>query len=155
MQLTKHTDYAFRTLLFLAVSPAEQLATARQIADTYDMAYNHVVKVVNKLARAGLIESTRGRQGGLRIQPKALTTTAADVVTLMEQTLEPANCTNPQCAILSCCTLRTVLDEAQNRFLEHLSDFTIADLVKTQRSELTSALKIRTTKPDSGQPSTT
>ena len=135
MQLTKHTDFAFRALIYLATDTSSHLATTSDISDAYDISHNHVVKVVQKLSRAGFITSTRGRNGGISLAKPPDAINVADVVEQMEQTLTPANCTNPECVILACCTLRRVLAEAQSEYLRHLSTYSLEDLVKNEALE--------------------
>jgi len=48
MQITNHTDYALRVLIYLAMSPDRQ-ATITEIADFFTISRNHLVKVVHEL----------------------------------------------------------------------------------------------------------
>lgn len=64
MRLTDRTDYAFRVLMYLAVSGAG-LATVREIAKRYGVSKNHLAKVAWELGRAGFIE------GGARQERRA------------------------------------------------------------------------------------
>lgn len=52
MRLTYLSDYAFRTLMYLAVTP-ERRCTIRKIATAYDISRAHLMKVVNLLTRQG------------------------------------------------------------------------------------------------------
>ena len=66
MRLTLHTDLALRLLMLLAIEP-DQLHTIEEAARRYGVSRNHLMKVTQTLAQAGFIESTRGRNGGLRL----------------------------------------------------------------------------------------
>src|SRR6201986_4502700 len=66
MRLTDYTDYSLRVLLYLAVRP-EGLATIQDISDSYGISKNHLMKVVQRLAELGWVETVRGRNGGLRL----------------------------------------------------------------------------------------
>ena len=61
MQLTRFTDYALRTLTFLAIQPGDRLSTITEVADTFAISRNHVVKIVHQLGIKGYIETVRGR----------------------------------------------------------------------------------------------
>lgn len=52
MQLTIFTDYGLRTLMFLAAH-RDRLCNVREVADHYGVSYNHLVKVVHRLAQLG------------------------------------------------------------------------------------------------------
>ena len=63
MQLTRFTDYALRTLTFLAIQPGDRLSTITEVADTFAISRNHVVKIVHQLGIKGYIETVRGKHG--------------------------------------------------------------------------------------------
>ncbi|HSJ80948.1 MAG TPA: Rrf2 family transcriptional regulator [Thiobacillus sp.] len=130
MRLTKHTDYAFRVLIYLASMPEDRISTVQEIAEKFDVSRSHIMKIVQKLAGAGLIHASRGQHGGIRLgQPKE----AIDlrrVIELMEATLAPVNCDDPACIIKKNCTLKNILFEGQRQFLEHVERYTLADLAE-------------------------
>ncbi|MDO9372430.1 MAG: Rrf2 family transcriptional regulator, partial [Gammaproteobacteria bacterium] len=66
MQLTLHTDYALRVLIYLRLK-GDSLVTISEIADFYQISRNHLVKVVHHLANHGFIHTTRGKHGGMRL----------------------------------------------------------------------------------------
>lgn len=129
MQLTKHTDYAFRVLIYLASMPDDRLATVQEIAERYAISRSHVMKIVQKLAASGLVQAIRGQQGGLRLGRPSASINLRDVVELMEATLAPVNCDDPVCLIRKSCALKNILFDAQQQFLEYVGRYTLADLV--------------------------
>ncbi|MCL4144215.1 UNVERIFIED_CONTAM: hypothetical protein GTU68_064564 [Idotea baltica] len=134
MQLTKHTDFAFRALIFLA-SMEEELTTIKIITERFSISKSHGMKIVNKLVHQGWITATRGKNGGISLGCDPKDITLSEVVKLMENTLEPVNCNNPPCLILKACILKGVLDNAQQVYFDYLDTFTLADMLndKTQR----------------------
>lgn len=128
MQLTKHTDYAFRVLIYLASMPDDRLATVQEIAERYAISRSHVMKIVQKLAASGLVQAIRGQQGGLRLGQPSAAINLRDVVELMEATLAPVNCDDPVCLIRKSCALKNILFDAQQQFLEQVGRYTLADL---------------------------
>ena len=130
MRLTKHTDYAFRVLIYLASIPEGQLSTVQEIAEKFDVSRSHIMKVVHKLSGAGLIHASRGQHGGIKLgQPKE-DIDLRRVIELMEATLAPVNCDDPICIIKKTCTLKNILFEAQQQYLEHVAHYTLADLAE-------------------------
>ena len=65
MRLTDYTDYTLRVLMFCATHP-QRSVTIAELAESHGVSKNHLMKVVNDLARQGLLQTTRGRGGGLR-----------------------------------------------------------------------------------------
>ncbi len=128
MQLTKHTDYAFRTLIYLASNP-EQLANIQQIAETFELSKSHLMKVVNKLVNQGWVESIRGKKGGIRLAVAPEAIGVAEVVEQMENTMTPINCEEPVCILNSACSLKSVLWQAQQEYLQYLEQYTLADVI--------------------------
>ena len=66
MHITRYTDYSLRVLIYLAVQ-GDRLATIQEIADSYEISKNHLMKVVHQLNKKGYIETVRGKKGGMRI----------------------------------------------------------------------------------------
>lgn len=130
MQLTKHTDYAFRVLIYLASIPENQLSTVQQIAEHFDISRSHIMKVVHKLASVGLVHASRGQSGGIKLGQAKETINLRTVIELMEATLSPVNCDSPICIIRKNCTLKNILFDAQRQFLAHVEQYTLADLAE-------------------------
>ncbi len=128
MQLTKYTDYAFRTLIFLGLQPPNELVTITMVAEHFDMPRNHLVKIVHNLGKLGYITTVRGKGGGIRLAHPPSKISLREIVEAMEEKLEPVNCHQPSCKIVAACQLRTVLAEAQEAFLAVLGKYTLADL---------------------------
>lgn len=130
MRLTKHTDYAFRVLIYLASMPEDRISTVQEIAEKFDVSRSHIMKIVHKLAGAGLIHASRGQHGGIKLgQPKEAINLRS-VIELMEATLAPVNCDDPVCIIKKNCALKNILFEGQRQFLEHVERYTLADLAE-------------------------
>ena len=129
MQLTKHTDYAFRILIFLASLEKDKLTTIQQLTEGFDISKSHVMKIVNKLVHQKWIKAVRGKNGGVRLGVEPSEITLKEVVEFMEKTLEPVNCDTPLCTLKTACQLKGILVQAQVQYLDHLGKYTIGDLV--------------------------
>lgn len=68
MRLTNYSDYALRSLIYLAVKPEPHtLANISDIADSYGISKSHLTKIIHQLGQLGYIESMRGKNGGIRL----------------------------------------------------------------------------------------
>lgn len=130
MQLTKHTDYAFRILIFLASREQKGLTTIQEIAERYQISRNHLMKIVQKLSHAGFVNSIRGNQGGIHLGKAPAEIGLREVIELMEQTLAPVNCHEPLCILTQHCQLRGILFQAQEKYLSTVGHYSLADLIQ-------------------------
>jgi Rrf2 family nitric oxide-sensitive transcriptional repressor len=131
VELTNFSDYCLRVLIFVAAHP-DQRATIAEIARSYGISENHLVKVVHFLGKAGLLANERGRNGGVRLAQPAATIRVGDVVRLTEGTGGPVACFDadaPRCRIAPVCKLRGMLGDAVTAFYAVLAQYTLADLV--------------------------
>ena len=132
MHLTFHTDYALRLLMLLALEP-EELHTIEAVARRYDISRNHLMKVAQTLAKAGLIDSLRGRGGGLRLARAPEEINLGTVVRATEDSFALVECFNRErnnCVVTPACGLRGPLQEALAAFLAVLDGYSLRDLVK-------------------------
>jgi len=131
MQLTLHTDFSLRVLIYLA-EKGDTLATISEVASFYDISRNHLVKVVHHLAGAGFIKTTRGKNGGMRLARLPEEISVGDVVRKMEPNFDIVECFNAEnraCTVAPLCALKGVLHQASNEFLSLLDSYTLADAI--------------------------
>jgi Rrf2 family nitric oxide-sensitive transcriptional repressor len=130
MQLTIHTDYSLRLLIYLSITDDPELSTVHAAAERYGISANHLAKVAQTLVQRGYILSHRGRGGGLRLALPASEINVGSVVREIEN-LQLLECFGPSssCPIVPACILKQVLAGAQKAFLEVLDKFSLDDLV--------------------------
>ncbi len=148
MRLTTYTDYTFRTLMYLAVN-GDRYATIGEIAAAYRISEAHLMKVVHQLGVAEIIETVRGRRGGIRLARPAGSINLGAIVRRTEADLALVACfDNPgSCVISDGCRLSNVLQEALAAFLAVLDRYTLADLV-VPRQPLAALLGLPGVHPD-------
>ena len=135
MQLTQHSDYAMRVLVYLGTKGerGDESATIQEIADAYGISKNHLMKVVNHLARHGYVASRRGRGGGIRLGRAPHEIGVGEVVRATEEDMALVECLRPDggglCRIDGACRLRGMLREALRAFLAVLDGYTLADIL--------------------------
>ncbi|PCK02926.1 MAG: BadM/Rrf2 family transcriptional regulator [Alteromonadaceae bacterium] len=129
MQLTQFTDYSLRTLMYLSYRDRSSPVTISEIAEQFQLPRNHLVKVVNKLGKLGWIDATRGRNGGLRLAVLPEHLTLGQILQGVEQSTELIDCEKSYCRLRGGCKLKDILDQGLKRFYQHMSEYTLADLV--------------------------
>jgi Rrf2 family nitric oxide-sensitive transcriptional repressor len=131
MRLTFSTDYALRLLMLVGLE-TEHLVTIEQVADSFGISKNHLMKVAYQLGQEGYLETVRGRNGGLRLGKAPSQIVVGEVVRKMEPDFAVVECQNPAgyCKIAPCCTLRSAMRKAVEAFLEKLDEYTLEDLLR-------------------------
>lgn len=137
MRLTTYTDYALRTLLYLAAH-RERLVTIQDIADTHEIAKNHLTKVVHQLGILGYVDSLRGRNGGLKLGREPDQINIGAVVRSTEPDFYMAECFDPRknhCMMSPACSLKGVLFSATAAYLTVLDGVTLENLMPSSRAD--------------------
>ncbi|MCP1242009.1 Rrf2 family transcriptional regulator [Acetobacter lambici] len=135
MRLTLYTDYALRTLLYLAVN-TDRRVSIREVAQTYGISENHLVKIIHHLGRGGFVQTQRGRGGGLTLGRPAEEICVGDVVRHTEEDMALVGCMARNgdeatpCLLSGGCSLRGVLGSALDAFMGVLDKATLADLLQ-------------------------
>jgi Rrf2 family transcriptional regulator, nitric oxide-sensitive transcriptional repressor len=130
MRLTDYTDYTLRVLMFCALHP-ERSVTIAELAESHAVSKNHLMKIVNDLARQGLLQTTRGRGGGLRLLKPAAEIRIGDVVRTTETDFRMVECfdvNHNACTLTSNCQLKQVFKVALDSYLAELDKVTLADI---------------------------
>jgi Rrf2 family nitric oxide-sensitive transcriptional repressor len=130
MRLAEYTDYTLRVLMYCAAN-RERLVTIAEMADIHGLSKNHLMKVVNDLARQGLLETTRGRGGGVRLVKAPAEIRIGDVVRAAETDFRLVECFDPStnaCILSATCRMRLLLDKALAAYFRELDDATLADI---------------------------
>lgn len=135
MQLTKHTDFGLRTLIYLALNPDRRVSTA-EIAQAFGVPQNHLSKVVGQLAHNGVVQTFRGKRGGTTLAMPTETIRVGAIVRQLEGQQELINCARPVCPAIPACRLIEAMQQAKDACLHVLDTYTLADMVDSRRQEL-------------------
>jgi Rrf2 family transcriptional regulator, nitric oxide-sensitive transcriptional repressor len=131
MRLTDYTDYTLRTLMYLGYN-RDRLVTIQDIADLHSISKNHLTKVVHQLGLSDMVETVRGRNGGLRLNKEPADINIGEVVRNTETDFYMAECfdrENNSCVYSPSCTLKGVLNSATSAYLAVLDGVTLEDLL--------------------------
>ena len=140
MRLTKSTSHAIRILIDCAQA-GDRLIKVAELSGRLDITQQNVFKIVNMLARAGLIEAARGRNGGVKLARPADDIRIGDVVRATEVThveIEEAAATLKTGAGRG---VNRILDDALGAFIDVLDQHTVADMARAQRPGARSPLE--------------
>lgn len=135
MRLTLHTDYALRVLVYVGLRGGE-LATINDIAECFGISKNHLTKVVHQLGRSGILETVRGKYGGVRLLVAPETLRLGDLVSRIEDEFTLARCMREDddgsCRLKPSCVARHAFGRGLQAFLESLNQVTLADMIAAE-----------------------
>ncbi|MBN7807493.1 MULTISPECIES: iron-responsive transcriptional regulator RirA [Agrobacterium] len=134
MRLTKQTNYAVRMLMYCAANDGN-LSRIPEIAKAYGVSELFLFKILQPLNKAGLVETVRGRNGGVKLGKPADKISLFDVVKVTEDSFAMAECFEDgavECPLVDSCGLNSALRKALNAFFEVLTQYSIDDLVKAR-----------------------
>ncbi|MBE3568960.1 MAG: Rrf2 family transcriptional regulator [Bacillales bacterium] len=137
MRLTLYTDYALRVLIYLAAKESDELSSIREISEIYGISKNHLMKIIYQLGKMGIVETIRGRNGGIRLAMKPKDINIGEVVRQTEEDFRLVECFDPKnnfCVISPVCGLKPILNHALAAYLAVLDQYTLADLVADPES---------------------
>ena len=135
MQLKKYTDYALRVLIYTGTKPNDELASIKEISEVFNISQHHLGKIVFELNKMGLLETIRGRNGGIRLAKPASEINVGLLVRSLESDFNLLACfdtgTN-HCVITPACTLKHALNKALHAFFKVLDEYTVQDLISNE-----------------------
>jgi Rrf2 family nitric oxide-sensitive transcriptional repressor len=136
MQFNITTDYAIRTVLFLAIKGG--LATAWEISEATGIPHSYQLKLTAKLVRAGIIKRIQGRKGGFLLNQEKQDITLSDIVRIMEPTVHINRCLSDEAScsfVQENCPIRSFYQRMQANIDDCLQSVTVAALLDEQKTK--------------------
>jgi Rrf2 family nitric oxide-sensitive transcriptional repressor len=133
VRLLASTDFALRVLMRLAADPARHRST-EVLAGEVGVPRNHLHKIVQDLAEAGIVRTLRGARGGVMLARPPAEISLGSVVRRLEGGQALVECFRPDggaCCLSPDCHLRGVLWRAREAFLATLDRTSLADCAPT------------------------
>lgn len=131
MRLTDYTDYALRLLMHLGVNPGVFI-TVREIAAIHGISHNHLTKIAHKLGVLGVLNTLRGRAGGVQLARPAEQIMLGSVIRMTEPDFQMVDCfseADSSCVLAGRCKLKGFLTEATAAYLARLDQVPLSALL--------------------------
>ena len=161
MRLTNYSDYALRSLMYLAIKrEPKTLANISDIAESYHISKSHLTKIIHQLGQLGYIESVRGKNGGIRLARAPQDINLGVLIKQIEPDFALVECFAESlpnhskgvkqqglsialideaesslkfgCVISPVCQLKGVFFEALTAFITVLERYTLADIINNE-----------------------
>ena len=127
MRLTHYSEYSLRVLMYLGLH-TDRICSIAEIAQASRISESHLTKIVHALGKEGLVETLRGRGGGLRLARPAAAISLGEVVRHAEGVLQKPDCA--ECPAVPACSLTGVFNRAFDAFLGVFDQYTVADMIR-------------------------
>lgn len=92
MNVTTKGRYALRVMLDLAQRPEEGYISLKSIAERQGISMKYLESIVGELKRAELVDSTRGKEGGYKLNRSAADYSVGEILRNLEDNLAPVAC---------------------------------------------------------------
>jgi Rrf2 family protein len=138
LRLTKKADYGLMALKYLAEQTDSHTAqSAKDIAEAYHIPPQLLAKILQTLAKAGLLISHAGTNGGYALARSAQEISAFEVIRAIDGPLFITSCItiHGACDLTSHCTIKEPLRKVNDSIKDLLSGITIADLIEASDPE--------------------
>jgi Rrf2 family protein len=131
LRLSKKADYALIAMKHLATRTDAASSSAREIAEQYDIPVELMAKVLQRLARRGLVSSLQGTRGGYRLSRPTTRISVADIIEAIEGPLRVTACSTEEenCGQYAKCSVRDPLWKIKDRIVSALSDCSLEEIV--------------------------
>src|SRR3972149_1104773 len=123
LRLSKKSDYALMAMKHLATRCDAASASAREIAEQYDIPVELMAKVLQRLARRGLLTSHQGRKVEIRLSKAPSAISVADIIQAIDGPLTVTACSSEaeNCGQFAKCSVRDPLWRIKDRILSALA----------------------------------
>lgn len=134
MLVTRETDYAIRTVLFLA-GEKKELASVSEIAKAMHIPKSFLAKIVQRLVKGGILTSIRGVAGGFRLARKPADISLLDVMQSIQGDTGINICATDKrlCRMSGSCTVHPLWVDIRRDVEKRLKKRTVAELIKKRR----------------------
>lgn len=143
MRLTEYTDYTLRVLMYCGAR-TDRLVTIAEMAEANQVSRNHLMKIVNDLARQGVLATTRGRGGGVRLMQRPEEIRIGDVVRGAETDFRLVECFDEHtntCTMTATCRMKKLLGSAMAAYFRELDGATLADMLTPPTGPASQAMR--------------
>ena len=131
MRLNKASDFALRILMLLANE--DQPVTVAEISGRLQLVNSHVMKIVAKLVKAGMLTTQRGRIGGVSLGMQPSDILVGDVIRQIETDFAIVECLQPKkcaCVFAPNCRLKSVISDARSAFMAVLDKQSLQSIIE-------------------------
>ena len=131
LKLNKKTGYALIALQHMQGKSHNDITSAKEVAEEFDLPASLLAKVLQQLAKHNIIEPIQGPSGGYRLNKPLEEIKLNDFIEIIEGPVGLVDCLHdPDCGHIGTCNIRLPIERVNNTIKELFSNMTLADLTK-------------------------
>ena len=131
LKLNKKTEYALIALQHMQSKAHDEITSAKEVVENYDLPASLLAKVLQQLAKQEIIEPIQGPSGGYKLRKSLDKIKLNDFIEIIEGPVGLVDCINdPDCGHIGTCNIRLPIERVNNTIKELFSNMTLADLTK-------------------------
>jgi len=128
LRLSKKVEYALMAVKYIAAKPDGISVTAKEISEEYNISYELLSKVLQRLSKFNIIKSFQGIKGGYALSKSPKDISIIDIISAIEINYKITDCMNQnhsstECEHLNNCCIRNPLLKLQKE-IDKLFDST-------------------------------
>src|SRR5438105_3383087 len=140
LRFNKQIDYGLMALQYIAVHQGDGVVGVKRIAEEFHIPPERLAKILQRLARGGLMISHGGPRGGYRLRRRPSEVRIGQVIQILEGPIAIVSCmTDHDCPQMSCCSVRQPATKIQAAITQMLGTMTLAVLMDDDAPALLSA----------------
>jgi Rrf2 family protein len=136
MIYSRSSEYAIRACVRLAQAPTGKCVMAKDIAREEDIPVHFLAKILQELARKGLLRSTKGPSGGFCLNGPARKLRLVDIVEAVDGLESYDRCLagKPVCSDRTACAMHEGWMGLRSRIMKYLGGSSVGDLARASAS---------------------
>lgn len=131
MKITRQADYATRAVLHLARAGNSEQVSTGYVAKAQNIPSSFLAKIISQLFKAGILETSRGVHGGIRLAREPQYITLLEVIEAIDGPIQLNECVRREgvCLFENNCPLQSVWCDVQNELITKLKNANFAQLM--------------------------
>jgi len=136
LRISEAFALAFHAMMHMVSTRPEKPVSARKLAQIFQVSEAHLAKVLQRMAKLGLLQSKRGPKGGFSLSSTTDEATLLDIHTAVDGPLDRTTCLlgEPICKP-GTCVMKELLEEVYDTVNTRLADTKLADLVRAAEDQ--------------------
>ncbi len=131
LKLTKKIEYGLIALQHMESKKQNELTSAKEVADNFNLPTSLVAKVLQQLAKNKIIVPIQGPSGGYKLYKPLDSIKLNDFIEIIEGPVGLVECLNdPDCHHVKTCNIRSPIEKVNNTIVDLFSNMTLADVTK-------------------------
>ena len=138
LRFTKRADYGLMAIHYIAIHDDLGAVSVKRIAEEFAIPQELLAKILQRLAKQGLIVSQNGPKGGYTLSRRPVDITVGEVIRALEGPINIVSCLDGDCAQIERCSLRRPVHKLQAAISQVLDTMSLAELTSDDVPELLS-----------------